>query len=63
MISKEERSEYNRKYYEKNKDKILENLSKKVKCPCGKTVTYGCYEKHLLSNLHNKRMKLKDLFE
>lgn len=61
MMSNEERKEYNRKYYKKNRDRILSNYAEKVICKCGKTVSKANYYKHLDTNLHKKRMELNSL--
>lgn len=63
MMTDEERKEYNRQYYEKNKNRILSNYAIKVTCKCGKDVSRANYFKHLETKLHKKRMLLNSLMK
>lgn len=55
-ISPEARKIYNKRYYEKNRDKILESLSQKEVCPkCGASVTEQHLSKHQETDLCKRR--------
>ena len=46
-MDQEMRKNYNKQYYEKNKNKILEKLTSKVNCEfCNRTVSYANLAKH-----------------
>jgi hypothetical protein len=46
-MDKESRQNYNKQYYEKNKDKILTKLTSKVNCEfCNRQVSYANLNKH-----------------
>lgn len=62
-MTSEERKEYNKKYYEMNKNRILANSAIKVTCKCGKIVNRSNYFKHLETPLHKKRMELNSLMK
>ena len=57
---KEQRTEYNKAYYIKNKEKLdakcndrfQANRDKKIECPCGAYVTIDYYKQHLKSDKH-----------
>ena len=54
--------EYNKKYYEENKDKLLERAKDTVVCQCGKNITKSNFSKHLKTPIHLKSLaKLNDL--
>lgn len=63
MMTDEERKEYNKQYYEKNKDRILSNYAIKVTCKCGKSVSRANYFKHLDTKLHKNRIELNALMK
>ncbi len=63
MMTEEERRLYNKKYYKKNKTRILDNYSKKVKCKCGKIVSRGNYFNHIDTSLHKRRLELSNLMQ
>jgi hypothetical protein len=47
MMTPEERKEYNKKYYEENKDKIIKKACEKVECPfCKRQVISNNLLKH-----------------
>jgi aminopeptidase N len=48
---------YNKSYYEQHKDEIIERMTKRVTCSCGKTVTFGNLKSHYKTNLHKKKLK------
>lgn len=64
MLNKEERKEYNAKYYDKNKDKLKQKYCEKISCSCGSIVTRAAMAKHRQSSKHEKNLKNKaaDLF-
>ena len=46
-MDQEMRKNYNKQYYENNKDKILEKLTSKVNCEfCNRKVSYANLNKH-----------------
>ena len=46
-MDKESRQNYNKQYYEKNKNKILEKLTSKVNCEfCNRQVSFANLQKH-----------------
>ena len=49
--------QYNDKYYNKNKDKIIAHLMRKVLCPCGCVQTYCNLSRHKKTQLHINRLK------
>lgn len=54
---------YNRKkgdhkeYYRKNKNKIRDKNSKKIKCDCGSKVTKSSYHMHCRSIIHHQYLR------
>ena len=46
------KSLYNKKYYEKNKSKILKKLKIKIKCECGANISKGNIATHRKTNKH-----------
>ena len=52
--------EYCRKYYKKNRQKILNNRSEKVTCiGCGDVICRSSLSKHVKTKLHKKRCELR----
>ena len=48
-MNNETRKEYNKEYYAKNKNVILQKLTSKVTCEfCGRTVSFSNLQKHFL---------------
>ena len=47
---------YNKSYYEQHKNEIIERMTKKVNCSCGKIVTFGNLKSHYKTNIHKKRL-------
>ena len=56
LINNERYTEYQRSYYEKRREKLLESKKEKVMCECGKMVSLGHLTCHKKSNIHIKRM-------
>ena len=56
MESTKSRKDINKTYYDKNKEKIVANLLKKVKCECGSEVSYCYMSKHKKSGTHFKHL-------
>ena len=53
--SKEERKEKQKKYEEKNKNKIIKNKTQKIICECDTEITKGCLSRHIkTSKKHQK---------
>lgn len=50
------RTEINRTYYTKHREKIIANLMRKVDCECGCIISYANLKKHQLSGNHFKRL-------
>jgi len=48
--------EINKKYYEKNRDKIIEYLQTKTTCECGKVLCIAAMSKHKKSKIHQKSL-------
>lgn len=64
-MTKEERIEYNKKYYNDNKKIIIEKASQKITCNlCKRIVIKNSYDKHLKSklcvNTQNKNKYIQD---
>jgi hypothetical protein len=57
--TKEWRKEYNKKRYEKDKDKIKEIVSKRIICECGCTVVKCKLNTHRKTKKHLKNMILQ----
>jgi hypothetical protein len=53
--------DYYEKYYEKNKEKLLEKGRKKIKCECNKIYTFSNKSKHEKTNYHIMSLKIKEL--
>jgi hypothetical protein len=48
MMTPEERKSYNKEYYSKNKQRILEKSSQKIKCEfCNREIISGNYRRHI----------------
>jgi hypothetical protein len=59
---KEKQRKANHKHYDKNREKLIANLCKKVTCECGKETALANLSRHRKNSLHRKKMeKLKDL--
>jgi len=50
----EEKKDYHKEYYEKNKETILDKQSQKITCECGKTIRFGGKAEHEQSLFHKK---------
>lgn len=52
--------EYHKQYFkdEKNKERISKFLTKKVKCECGKEISYVNMNKHKKTKNHIERLEL-----
>ena len=48
---------YNKSYYEQHKNEIIERMTKKVNCSCGKIVTFGNLKSHYKTDLHKKKLQ------
>ena len=60
MDKKEYTSEYNKKYYLKNREKFLEYMSKKIECDtCMCSISQGKRSHHLKSKKHLKNLNNK----
>ena len=61
--NKEQEREYNKTYYESNKQEInkrIKKWSKEIRCICcGKEITNKNYPKHLKSKEHRKWLSIK----
>jgi len=49
---------YNKSYYELHKEEIIERMTKRVTCSCGKIVTFGNLKSHYKTNLHKKKLQI-----
>jgi hypothetical protein len=55
-MTNEERKEYNKIYYNKYKDVILEKALRKVKCEfCERNVIYNNYNKHIKTSICKRK--------
>jgi hypothetical protein len=55
---------YNKNYYETNKDKILEKLTSKITCEiCNRTVSYNNYNKHITLPICQRTKSRNDFIE
>lgn len=52
----DKKRDYNRQYYEKNKNRLKEEYTKKKTCICGATVSKASYTRHLNTTKHEKRL-------
>lgn len=53
---------YNKKYYENNKEKIIDHLLQPVCCEyCDKTITLGALSKHNKSKKHLRNIEIKNI--
>jgi len=57
-LKKKDNPDYYKKYYQKNKEKILEKNKEKVKCKCGQIITRYNMSKHKKSQIHKRIIKL-----
>lgn len=55
-VSDEEKKEYNKEYYEKNKYKIEEQAKQKITCECGCTSRKDSIQRHRRSKKHFKNL-------
>lgn len=55
---KKDDPDYYKKYYQKNKEKILEKNKQKVECKCGKKVTRYNMSKHKKTESHKRVAKI-----
>ena len=53
-IPNKNKKEYEKKYYELNKDTIKDKKNKKYECECGGKYTYANKAQHLKSKIHQK---------
>ena len=59
-MTPEERKEYYKEYYKKNKDTMCAKLCRKVECSkCGKIVSYSWLKKHENSKICEKFCGIK----
>jgi len=56
LINSEKYSAYQKSYYEKRREKLLESKKEKVLCECGKMVSIGHLTCHKKTSIHIKRM-------
>jgi hypothetical protein len=56
LINHEKYSEYQKNYYERRREKLLESKKEKVMCECGKMVSAGHMTCHKKSSIHFKRI-------
>ena len=54
--TEEDIKEYKKEWYEKNKEEIKEQQSKKITCKCGRQTTVSHKARHEKSNIHKKLM-------
>ena len=52
--TKEQKLEYQKEYFENNKQQVLERQGQKCICECGTTYTHGHKSRHLKSIKHCK---------
>lgn len=57
-MDKAKKSEYNRKYYNKNKVKILSQLKNKITCECGAIISKGNIATHKKTKKHHKSIQM-----
>lgn len=50
--NKEKQNNYDKVYYAKNKEKINQRISKKITCECGSTISRGNLSHHIKSKKH-----------
>lgn len=56
-INKTNDKDYFKKYYQLNKDTILDSIKTQVTCECGLQVTKGHISRHMKTKIHTKNMK------
>ena len=59
--SPEKIQEINKRYYDTHREKISENMRRKVTCECGFVVCYGALCLHKKSKRHIKNLEKFDL--
>lgn len=52
--------EYQKKYFKEHKKQISEYQTRKIKCECGKEISYVNLKKHKSSMTHKYKIALKD---
>ena len=52
MVDKSKKSAYNKKYYSKNRIKLLQKNKAKIKCECGAMISKGNIATHRKSKKH-----------
>jgi len=63
-MDSEKRKQYNKIYYETNKDKILEKLTSKITCQiCNRTVSRNNYNKHITLSICTRTKLRNDYIE
>jgi hypothetical protein len=48
---------YSKKWYEENKERVLEKQQEKTTCECGMVLKTGNMSRHLIRSIHKKLMK------
>lgn len=61
LINNDKYSEYQKKYYQKRKDELLESKKERITCECGKIVSFGHLTCHKKTSSHYKRMSIKNI--
>jgi hypothetical protein len=59
LINNDKYTEYQKSYYQKRRDALLESKKEKIMCECGKIVSLGHLTCHKKTNAHIKRMITK----
>ena len=52
VVEKEIKSKYNDTYYNKFKDRLLENMKQKIDCVCGASICKVNFNRHLKTKKH-----------
>jgi len=58
---KVEKKRHNVKYYNENKEQILQHSATKIRCQCGLLITRGWLTGHKRTNLHKTEMEILEL--
>ena len=53
-MTKPTTAEYNKQYYQKNREKILKKVLAKVVCSCGREVNHCNLKVHMKSGIHKR---------
>jgi hypothetical protein len=56
LINNDKYTEYQKSYYQKRRDTLLESKKEKVTCECGKIVSLGHLTCHKKTSSHTKRL-------